>query len=62
MGLGLTIVERACKLLDHRLELVSAVGRGTGFRVTVPLAAEAAAAARRGRAASARRRRTVPPG
>jgi CheY-like chemotaxis protein/anti-sigma regulatory factor (Ser/Thr protein kinase) len=43
MGLGLTIVERACKLLDHRLELVSEVGRGTGFRVTVPLAADASA-------------------
>ena len=40
MGLGLTIVERACTLLDHRLELVSNVGRGTGFRVTVPLAAD----------------------
>jgi signal transduction histidine kinase/CheY-like chemotaxis protein len=37
MGLGLTIVERACKLLGHRLELVSEPGRGTGFRVTVPM-------------------------
>ena len=36
MGLGLTIVERACALLGHRLELVSEPGRGTGFRVTVP--------------------------
>ena len=39
IGLGLTIVERACTLLRHPLELVSAEGRGTGFRVTVPLAA-----------------------
>lgn len=40
MGLGLTIVERACALLDHPLELVSEEGRGTGFRVTVPLAGD----------------------
>jgi signal transduction histidine kinase/ActR/RegA family two-component response regulator len=39
IGLGLTIVERACTLLRHPLELVSVEGRGTGFRVTVPLAA-----------------------
>lgn len=43
MGLGLAIVERACALLDHPLELISEVGRGTGFRVTVPLAGERAA-------------------
>lgn len=40
MGLGLAIVERACALLDHPLELISEVGRGTGFRITVPLAGE----------------------
>lgn len=40
MGLGLAIVERACALLDHPLELVSEEGRGTGFRITVPLASE----------------------
>jgi two-component system, sensor histidine kinase len=40
VGLGLTIVERACRLLDHRLELISDVGRGTGFRVTLPRAAD----------------------
>jgi signal transduction histidine kinase/CheY-like chemotaxis protein len=39
IGLGLTIVERACALLRHELELCSAEGRGTGFRVTVPVAA-----------------------
>lgn len=38
MGLGLAIVERACALLNHPLELHSAVGRGTGFIVTFPLA------------------------
>jgi signal transduction histidine kinase len=38
MGLGLAIVERACGLLGHPLELASRVGRGSVFRVTVPLA------------------------
>ena len=38
MGLGLAIVERACALLDHRLTLVSEVGRGSGFLVDLPLA------------------------
>lgn len=42
MGLGLAIVERACALLDHPLELVSEEGRGTGFRITVPLAVDRA--------------------
>jgi CheY-like chemotaxis protein len=40
MGLGLAIVERACALLDHPLELISEEGRGTGFRISVPLAGE----------------------
>lgn len=38
MGLGLTIVERACGLLGHPLDLRSMPGRGSCFRVTVPLA------------------------
>ncbi|WP_424930963.1 PAS-domain containing protein [Amaricoccus macauensis] len=38
MGLGLAIVDRACRLLGHDIELVSEVGRGTVFRVRVPLA------------------------
>lgn len=38
LGLGLAIVERACTLLRHPVELVSVEGRGTGFRVTVPRA------------------------
>ncbi|MGR3364408.1 MAG: PAS-domain containing protein [Maritimibacter harenae] len=42
MGLGLAIVERACRLLDHDLDLVSAPGQGTGFKVTLPRAAPAA--------------------
>ncbi|AUH33476.1 PAS-domain containing protein [Paracoccus tegillarcae] len=38
MGLGLAIVERACARLDHPLELQSVQGRGSVFKVTVPLA------------------------
>ncbi|HQY43103.1 MAG TPA: PAS-domain containing protein [Paracoccaceae bacterium] len=38
MGLGLAIVERACLLLGHPLELRSDLDRGTSFMVTVPLA------------------------
>ena len=39
MGLGLAIVERACALLGHPLELRSVVGRGTCFTVQVPRSA-----------------------
>ena len=39
MGLGLAIVDRACRLLDHPLELVSAPGQGSRFMVEVPRAA-----------------------
>ena len=38
LGLGLAIVERACRLLDHELELQSEPGRGTLFRVSLPIA------------------------
>lgn len=38
MGLGLAIVEQACALLGHPLDLRSQLGRGTVFRVSVPLA------------------------
>lgn len=37
MGLGLAIVERACALLGHPLEVLSQLGRGTRFTLTVPL-------------------------
>ena len=40
MGLGLAIVERACALLGHRLELKSTPDRGTSFSVELPLARE----------------------
>src|SRR5712671_6426379 len=38
LGLGLAIVERLCKLLDHPIELTSVVGKGSRFSVAVPLA------------------------
>ncbi len=45
LGLGLSIVERIARVLDHKIELNSAPGRGSRFSVEVPLAAAAAAAA-----------------
>jgi len=37
LGLGLAIVDRLCRLLDHRLELTSTFGRGSRFAVSLPL-------------------------
>ncbi len=36
MGLGLAIVDRACRLLNHPLHLASKVGKGTCFAVEIP--------------------------
>lgn len=36
VGLGLSIVERICKVLDARLDLRSTLGRGSMFAVNVP--------------------------
>jgi two-component system, sensor histidine kinase len=40
LGLGLAIVERLSRLLDHPVELRSAVGKGSMFAITVPLGAQ----------------------
>jgi len=37
LGLGLSIVERIARVLDHKVDLDSAVGRGSRFSVEVPL-------------------------
>ena len=39
LGLGLAIVERLCRLLDHPITLTSRVGKGSRFCVLVPRAA-----------------------
>jgi signal transduction histidine kinase/Na+/proline symporter len=44
LGLGLSIAERIARLLGHRIGLRSEPGRGTGFTITVPLAAPEAQA------------------
>ena len=36
LGLGLAIVERLCRLLNHRIELTSTLNKGSCFAVTVP--------------------------
>lgn len=41
MGLGLAIVERACGLLNHPIDLWSEPGRGSGFFVSLPLCSTA---------------------
>src|SRR5215471_13978341 len=41
LGLGLSIVERLGRLLNHPIEVASNVGRGSRFSVTIPIAAPA---------------------
>ena len=45
MGLGLNIVERTARLLGHKLQMGSRLGRGTRFCLEVPLVAPGTAAA-----------------
>ncbi len=40
LGLGLAIVDRLRRLLNHEIELTSTVGRGSRFAILVPMAAE----------------------
>ena len=44
LGLGLAIVERLCRLLDHRVELRSSPGKGSCLAIEVPLVAAQPAA------------------
>jgi Na+/proline symporter/signal transduction histidine kinase len=37
LGLGLSIVDRIARVLDHSVELRSVPGRGTDFRITIPI-------------------------
>jgi len=39
LGLGLAIVERLCRLLDHPIALTSTLGKGSCFSVTIPAVA-----------------------
>jgi signal transduction histidine kinase/CheY-like chemotaxis protein len=40
LGLGLAIVDRLRRLLNHQIELTSTVGRGSRFAILVPMAAK----------------------
>ena len=46
MGLGLSIVRRACAKLGHAIALDSEPGRGTAFRISLPLVAAGVASPR----------------
>ena len=39
IGLGLAIVDRLCRLLDHPVELTSSIGKGSRFTIIVAMAA-----------------------
>jgi signal transduction histidine kinase len=39
IGLGLAIVDRLCRLLNHPIELTSTIGKGSRFSITVAIAA-----------------------
>jgi len=51
LGLGLAIVDRLRRLLNHDIELTSTVGRGSRFTILVPVAAEGVLSAETVRAA-----------
>jgi signal transduction histidine kinase/CheY-like chemotaxis protein len=41
LGLGLAIVDRLCRLLDHPVSLTSTLGKGSCFSISVPVAVRA---------------------
>jgi Na+/proline symporter/signal transduction histidine kinase len=45
LGLGLSIVERICRMLEHKVTLTSVVGSGSAFCITLPMADAKEAAA-----------------
>ncbi len=45
LGLGLSIVERIARVLDHKIDLSSTVGEGSRFSIEMPLAPALAASA-----------------
>jgi signal transduction histidine kinase/Na+/proline symporter/CheY-like chemotaxis protein len=53
LGLGLSIVERIAKVLDHRIVMASQAGKGTMFSVDLPIAAAAVAPSARASAPDA---------
>jgi signal transduction histidine kinase/ActR/RegA family two-component response regulator len=53
LGLGLAIVDRLCRLLDHPLSLTSKVGKGSCFSISVPLVGRVECAPSRPAAVSA---------
>jgi CheY-like chemotaxis protein len=50
LGLGLSIVERIARVLDHRIELHSTPEKGSQFSITVPIAAAQPSPAQQARA------------
>jgi Na+/proline symporter/CheY-like chemotaxis protein len=47
LGLGLSIVERIARVLDHKVEVTSTLGRGSHFSVRVPVAPAVPSGAKR---------------
>ncbi|MDM0088240.1 MULTISPECIES: hybrid sensor histidine kinase/response regulator [unclassified Variovorax] len=59
LGIGLSIVQRLSRLLGHPVELRSRIGRGSRFRISLPLAEARARVAQAARAAGSLPRRVL---